>query len=79
MTLLSGMAHGQQNEIHLYDGPAPGSEHWTWQEGVNARQSDHFAKGECTPFEGMVEERYKEVKSFFSESPMSFQQPNSMR
>ncbi|MEJ7647413.1 MAG: alpha/beta hydrolase [Chryseolinea sp.] len=39
MTLLSGMVNVQQNEIRLYDGPAPGSEHWTWKEGTNNKNS----------------------------------------
>ncbi len=29
----------ERKEIPLYDGPAPGSENWTWQEGVNNKNS----------------------------------------
>ena len=38
MTPPSTLA-SQQNEIPLYDGPAPGSEHWTWHEGINNNNS----------------------------------------
>lgn len=36
--LLSGMANAQK-EIQLYNGPAPGSENWTWKEGMNDKNS----------------------------------------
>ncbi len=35
MLFVSAMANGQQKEIQLYKGAAPGSEHWTWKEGIN--------------------------------------------
>jgi len=33
------MANSQQKEIPLYDGAAPGSEHWTWEEKMNDKNS----------------------------------------
>lgn len=38
LMLLSGMANAQK-EIQLYNGPAPGSENWTWKEGMNDKNS----------------------------------------
>src|SRR6188474_3453805 len=35
LLLLTGVAYGQQKEIRLYKGPAPGSENWTWEEKKN--------------------------------------------
>ncbi len=37
--LITTIVNAQQMEIQLYDGKAPGSESWTWQEGVNNRNS----------------------------------------
>jgi acetyl esterase/lipase len=37
--LISGIVNAQQKEIRLYDGPAPGSEGWTWEEKVNNKNS----------------------------------------
>lgn len=37
--LMSVMANAQQNEIQLYKGLPPGSEIWTWKEGMNNRNS----------------------------------------
>lgn len=39
MYLLSVMVNAQQQEIQLYDGVAPGSENWTWKEGINNKNS----------------------------------------
>jgi acetyl esterase/lipase len=39
MSLLSVMVNAQQKEIQLYDGAAPGSENWTWKEGINNKNS----------------------------------------
>src|SRR5258705_3361794 len=33
--LLAGVAHTQQKVIRLYDGAAPGSEKWNWDEKEN--------------------------------------------
>jgi acetyl esterase/lipase len=35
------MVKAQPKEIPLYQGPAPGSERWTWQENVNNKNSLH--------------------------------------
>jgi acetyl esterase/lipase len=37
--LFSGMVNAQQKEISLYNGAAPGSEHWTWEEKMNDKNS----------------------------------------
>ncbi|NOT77146.1 MAG: alpha/beta hydrolase [Cyclobacteriaceae bacterium] len=37
--LASGIVNGQQKEIRLYSGAAPGSEGWTWREGINNKNS----------------------------------------
>jgi len=37
--LISGMVNAQQKEIQLYNGPAPGSENWTWEEKINDKNS----------------------------------------
>ncbi|WP_420148515.1 alpha/beta hydrolase [Spirosoma sp.] len=37
--LLSGMAQAQQKEVRLYDGPAPGSEKWNWEEKKNNKNA----------------------------------------
>ncbi|MEO8472578.1 MAG: alpha/beta hydrolase [Chryseolinea sp.] len=39
MFLFSTMVDAQQREIHLYEGAAPGSENWTWTEGINNKNS----------------------------------------
>jgi acetyl esterase/lipase len=39
LILISLTAKAQQKEIRLYDGPAPGSEAWTWQEKINNQNS----------------------------------------
>ncbi|MEZ0542037.1 alpha/beta hydrolase [Fibrella arboris] len=39
LVLLSGMAQAQQNEIRLYNGPAPGSEDWKWEEKRNNKNA----------------------------------------
>ena len=37
--LLSGLAQAQQKEIRIYDGPAPGSEKWNWEEKKNNKNA----------------------------------------
>ena len=37
LTLLQAGVNAQQKVIYLYDGPAPGSESWTWSEGETTK------------------------------------------
>ncbi|GAB3709064.1 hypothetical protein GCM10027592_44920 [Spirosoma flavus] len=37
--LLSGLVQAQQKEVRIYDGPAPGSEKWNWEEKKNNKNS----------------------------------------
>lgn len=39
LVLLSGLAQAQQKEIRIYDGPAPGSEKWNWEEKKNNKNA----------------------------------------
>jgi acetyl esterase/lipase len=39
LVLLSGIAQAQQKEIRIYDGPAPGSEQWNWDEKRNNKNA----------------------------------------
>ncbi|MBL0742752.1 alpha/beta hydrolase [Chryseolinea lacunae] len=39
MMTLAGSVHAQQNVIRLYNGAAPGSEGWTWEEQMNNKNS----------------------------------------
>jgi acetyl esterase/lipase len=39
LILISQMVSAQLKEIQLYEGPAPGSENWTWKEGMNNKNS----------------------------------------
>jgi acetyl esterase/lipase len=38
---ISSLAHAQQKEIRLYDGPAPGSESWNWSEKQTDKNPMH--------------------------------------
>lgn len=39
LIFLSAMVNAQQKVIQLYNGAAPGSEHWTWEEKMNNKNS----------------------------------------
>jgi acetyl esterase/lipase len=41
LLLISGFAQGQQKEIRLYNGTAPGSENWNWSEKQNDKNLMH--------------------------------------
>jgi acetyl esterase/lipase len=41
LLLISRVAQAQQKEIRLYDGPAPGSESWSWSEKQNDKNFMH--------------------------------------
>jgi len=38
---VSGLSHGQQTVVRLYEGKAPGSENWTWREQTSDSNAWH--------------------------------------